>query len=198
MNEPRGFNPVGDHAPSVPRHDAGLPGHVPGTPFANIGGGADDIWAPSVGYRDPNFPPWFGEWFGRVILFITMFITLPLQVALYPVAGICSIALGLPVYLLASENSAYTACFIGLVAAMRVETGFERRFPRYRTTRHLLRLGLIFAFMTYFVVHEQGSSLGMAVLVSTLFTAFMHFFLRWGVTRGLWEGLQAMAWLRKE
>ena len=123
---------------------------------------------------------------------------LPLQVAMYPVAGICGIALGLPVYLLASENSAYTACFIGLVAAMRVETGFERRFPHYRTRRHLLRLGLIFAFMTYFVVHEQGGSLGMAVLVSALFTAFMHFFLRWGWSRGLWDGLQVWGWLRKE
>jgi hypothetical protein len=38
----------------------------------------------------------------------------------------------------------------------------------------------------------------MAVLMSTLFTAFMHFFLRWGWTRGLWDGLQVWGWLRKE
>jgi hypothetical protein len=198
MNEPRGFNPVGDPAPNLPRHDDGLPGHVPGTPFANIGGGADDTWAPSAGYRDPNFPSWFGEWFGRVILFVAMFITLPVQVALYPVAGMCGIALSLPFYILFPENWAYTACFIGVVATMRIETGFEKKFPGYRTMRHLLRLGLIFGFMTYFVVHDKGDSLGMAVLVSGLFTSFMHFFLRWGVTHGLWDGLQIMGWLRKE
>ena len=104
MNNPQGFNPVGDHAPNLPRHDVGLPGHVPATPFPNIGGGADDAWPPSGGYRAPDFPPWFGVWFGRATLFATMFITLPVQVALYPVAGICGLALGLPIYLLAPGN----------------------------------------------------------------------------------------------
>jgi hypothetical protein len=197
MNEPRGFNPVADHAPNLPRHDAGLPGHVPGTPFANIGG-ADDTSFSSAGYRDPNFPPWFGEWSGRVILFVAMYITVPLQVALYPVAGICGIALGLPFYLLGAQDWAWTACFIGLVATMRIETGFEKKFPRYRMMRHALRLGLIFVFMTYFDVHDQGDSFGMAMLLSALFTAFMHFFLRWGLTQGLWDGLQVMGWLRKK
>jgi len=46
-----------------------FPAHVPGTPFANIGG-ADDTSFSSAGYRDPNFLPWFGEWSERVILFV--------------------------------------------------------------------------------------------------------------------------------
>src|SRR5438034_6945046 len=29
MSYPQGFNPVGEHAPGLPRHDAPLPGHAP-------------------------------------------------------------------------------------------------------------------------------------------------------------------------
>ena len=58
--------------------------------------------------------------------------------------------------------------------------------------------GLIFAFMTYFVVHDKGGTLSKAVLMSAIVTVFAHFFLRWGMTRGLWDGLQTWAWLRKE
>lgn len=197
MDGPQGFNPVGEHAPGLPRHDKGLPGHVPGTPPAVIGGDADEAWPPHVGTGNPGFPPGFGEWAGRIFVLVAMFITLPVQVALYPVAGLCGLAAGLPFYLIAPGNIAYAACFIGLLAAMRVETGLEQKLPRYRAARHVLRLGLIFAFMTYFVVHDQGGSLGKAAFISALFTSFMHFFLRWGITRGLWDGMQAMAWLRK-
>jgi hypothetical protein len=83
-----------------------------------------------------------------------MFITLPVQAALYPVAGICGIALSLPFYLAGAENPA---------EAMRVETGvFEKRFPGYRAMRHWLRLGLILAFMTYFVAHDKGDTVAKA------------------------------------
>ena len=166
MSEPQGSNPVGEHAPGLPRHDAGPRGHVPGTQSANIGGDADDPSFSSAGTRDANFPPWFGEWFGRVLLFTVMFITLPIQVALYPVAGLCGLAVALPFYILAPENWAYTVCFIGLAATMRVEIGLEDRIPNYRTMRHVLRLALIFAFMFYVVVQERGESVGMAVFVS--------------------------------
>ena len=194
-----GFNPVGEHAPTLPRHDAPLPGHVPGAPPVNTASGTHDASSANVAYGASNLPPWFGVWFGRVVVLVVMFITLPVQVALYPVAGICGVALGLPFYLVGAENPAYYACFIGLLAAMRVETGvFEKRFPGYRAMRHWLRLGLIFAFMTYFVVHDKGDTLAKAVLMSAIVTGFAHFFLRWGMTRGLWDGLQTWAWLRKE
>ena len=50
MNTPRGYNPVGDSAPGLPRHDAPLPGHVPGQ-YTPIGG--EDDPSRSAGYGDP-------------------------------------------------------------------------------------------------------------------------------------------------
>jgi hypothetical protein len=36
----------------------------------------------------------------------------------------------------------------------------------------------------------------MAILTAAIVTAVAHFLLNWGVTRGLWERLQTIGWLR--
>jgi hypothetical protein len=199
MSTPQGFNPIGQHAAGVPRHDAPLPGHVSGTPFPNIGGGADEAWPPpGAGGAAVNFPPWFGEWYGRIVLVAAMYITLPLQIALYPVAGAVGIAAGGVAYLVfGSLDWAWTGAFVGLLAAMRTEIGIEERVPTYRAQRHWLRLGLCFLGMMYFDIHDQHDGVVMALLLSGIFTAIVHFALRTKMLRRIWEGLQIMAWLRK-
>ena len=198
MSTPQGYNPIGQHAPGVARHDAPLQGHVPGTPFPNIGGGSDEAWPPPVSGGGVAFPPWFGEWYGRIVLIATMYLTLPLQIAFYPIAGVVGVAAGGVTYLVfGSLDWVWTGAFVGLLAMMRTEIGFEDRMSDYRARRHWLRLGLCFFGMLYFDMHEQGSGLFKALLVSAVFTAIVHFALRAKMLRRIWEGLQIMAWLRK-
>jgi hypothetical protein len=205
MNTPRGFNPVGDHAAGLPRHDAPLPGHVPGQ-YTNTGGGSQD-WSPSVGYRDPGFGPGFGLWSARIIMYCAIYLSVPVQMALYPIAGAVALVAGGGAYILLSlvgmEHDSvlswvWTACFAGLVATMRTETRFETRYPSYRDQRHWFRLALCFVGMIYVVVHEQRESFGSALVISLITTAIAHFLLRMQLARSMWEAFQAMAWLRKE
>lgn len=198
MSTPQGYNPIGQHAPGVARHDAPLQGHVSGSAFPNIGGG-DETWPPpGVNPGAANFPPWFGEWSGRILLWATMYLTVPLQIALYPLAGVVGVAAGGLVYLVTgSLDWAWTGAFAGLLATMRTEIGFEDRMPDYRARRHYLRLGLCFLGMLYFDIHDQHDGVLKALLVTAIFTVVVHFVLRAKMARRIWEGLQIMAWLRK-
>jgi len=198
VSTPQGYNPIGQHAPGVARHDAPLPGHVAGTPFPNIGGGADEAWQPHVYNGAANFPPWFGEWSGRLILWCAMYLTVPLQMALYPIAGIAAVVAGVVVYLLTgSLDWTWTGAFMGLLATMRTETGYEDRLPDYRALRHWLRLVLCFLGMLYFDIHDQHDGVLKALLVTAIFTVIVHFILRAKLLRRIWDGLQIMGWLRK-
>jgi len=200
---PRGFNPVGDHAAGLPQHDRGLPGHVSGGGFANIGGG-DDTWSPTpANAGNAPYPEWFGIWSARVILYVTMYITLPLQVALYPIAGVAGLLAGVLFYLFfrvlgssAALDWAWTGCFFGLVALMRTEIGYEEKNPDYRAKRHWLRLALVFVVFVYFDMREKGDGIFTAIFVSAILTGIAHFLLNWGLTRGFWERLQTIGWLR--
>src|ERR1700722_2037076 len=81
MSTPRGFNPIGESAPGLPRHDASLPGHVPGS-FAPDPG-QQQSWAPNpIGSGFPG-----ALWVGRAFIVFFIYLTLPVQLALYPVAG---------------------------------------------------------------------------------------------------------------
>jgi hypothetical protein len=207
MSTPQGYNPVGQSASGLPRHDAPLPGHVPGqyAPQADAAQ-SDANWSPSVGYRDPGFSPGFGLWSARVIMFCAIWITLPLQMALYPIAGAVSLVTGVIVYRMiggagagfdGSMNLAWNAAFFALVAMMRVETGLETRLPFYRPLRHCLRLVFVAAWFFYYQVHEQGEPPVPAAIVAVIVAAIMHFVLRLQMARGLWDTFQTMAWLRK-
>jgi hypothetical protein len=204
MSTPQGYNPIGQHAPGLPRHDAQLPGHVSGTQFPNIGGGGDEAWQPGANYAGVDFPPWFGLWSGRFALWFAMYLTVPVQIALYPIAGAAALVAGGFAYLLFSAMGssgaldwAWTGAFFGLLAAMRTEISFEERLPAYRAQRQWLRLGLCFLGMLYFDIHDQGDGFVTALLVSAIFTAIMYFVLKIKILRQIWEGMQIMAWLRK-
>lgn len=203
MSTPQGYNPVGQSAPGLPRHDAGLPGHVSGSQFANIGGGEE--WTQTGPRGDPGLPPAFGIWSGRVILYATMYILLPVQMALYPIAGAAALTAGTVTYAFLSMTGmeyeskmswVWMAAFFGLVALMRTEIGFESSHPAYRDQRHWARLGLLFIVMAYMAIHEQGESLPMAVLLGAICAAAAHFILRAKLLRMIWNGLQILGWLR--
>jgi peptidoglycan/LPS O-acetylase OafA/YrhL len=211
MNTPRGYNPVGESAPGLPRHDAPLPGHVPGQ-YTPIGGGDEwsssvggNNWSPSVGYRDPGFSPAFGIWSGRIIMVCAIYLTLPIQLGLYPIAGAVGLAAGAAAYVTLNGSGmdynavldwTWTACFAGLVAAMRVETGIEDRVPGYRIFRHVLRLALVAGAMYYDDVYHQMDPPKTAAIVALVTAVLVHFILRARLLKGIWQGLQAMLWLR--
>ena len=203
MSEPRGYNPIGQSAPGLPRHDAPLPGHVPGqyTPLA----GQDDA-APmgTAGYRDPGFSPAFGIWSGRAIMVGIMYVTLPIQVALYPVAGAAGVLAGGVAYLLLGGmgrddrlNWGWFICFAALLPATRVEIRLENRFPAYRRLRHWLRVVLIGGWMYYFQVYDQQETPLPSVVVALIVAAVAHFVLRAQLITGFWHQLQAWLWLRE-
>jgi hypothetical protein len=200
MSYPQGFNPVGEHAPGLPRHDAPLPGHAPSayTPISS-----EDSPAPSYGSYTGNAyagvgSPAFGIWSGRFIMVCAIAITLPIQIVLYPIAGTAGLAAGAGVYLAhGTLDWSWTACFLALVLTMRLEIGFEDRASWYRTARHWLRLVIVAGWIYYVDRYEQLDSPQTAALMAAIFAVLMHFILRAQWTTGLWHQLQTWLWLRK-
>jgi hypothetical protein len=143
MNAPRGYNPIGESAPGLPRHDAGLPGHAPGSPSQPLGG-ADPSSVGSGGlntaYTGPALPAWFTKPIARCVFFGWVYLTAPLQAALYPIAGAAGLAGAGVFYLLARavgggpdtrHGWAWAGCFLGVIALMPTETRFEVENPGY-------------------------------------------------------------------
>jgi hypothetical protein len=208
MDTPRGYNPVGQSAPGLPRHDAPLPGHVPGGPSLHLGG-AD---APSPGnggfntaYTGPGLPAWATQPFIRFAFFLWVYLTAPVEAALYPIAGVAGLVGAGLFYLLArmmgggydtTHGWAWTGCFLGVVALMRTETRLEDEIPGYKSARRWLRLLLCFIFMFYMSAHDQGNSAGSSFVVAGVFTVIMHFVLRSKWLRFVWHVLQQTSWMR--
>jgi hypothetical protein len=90
----------------------------------------------------------------------------------------------------------WTACFVALLPAMRIETGLESRVPGYRNFRHLLRLALFAGATYYFGVYDQQDPPQTAAILALIVAVLMHFILRARLLMGLWQALQAMLWLR--
>ena len=208
MNTPRGYNPIGQSAPGLPRHDAPLPGHVPGGPSQPLGG-ADPASPGSGGfntaYTGPGLPAWCTNPIVRLMFFGWVYLTAPIEAALYPIAGAAGLACAGVFYGLARmmgagydtrQGWAWTGCFIGVVALMRFETGFEADNPGYVTLRRWLRLALCFIGMFYFSIREQADSAGSAFVVAAVFTAIMYFVLRSKWLRFVWHTLQSISWMR--
>ena len=206
MNTPRGFNPIGQSAPGLPRHDAPLPGHVSG-PSQPIGG-ADPSWPASAGglnpaYNGPALPG--GIWIGRCIFFLGMYLLAPLQAALYPIAGAAGLLGAGVLYLLAratgggydtTHSWAWTGCFLGVVALMRTDTRIADENPAYRSARSWLRLALAFVGMFYFSISDHHNSAGSSLLVAAVFTVIIYFLLRSKWLGFIWHALQYQSWMR--
>ena len=92
MNEPRGFNPVGDHAPGLPQHDRRLPGHVPSA-NAPVGENQqiDGGMPLRQAYTGPALPIFMSPWFARCAFFGWVYLTAPIEAGLYPIAGAAGI-----------------------------------------------------------------------------------------------------------
>jgi len=208
MDMPRGFNPVGQSAPGLPRHDAPLPGHVPGAPSLPLGGG--DAPTPANGgfntaYTGPGLPLWVTQPIARFLFFLWVYLFAPVVAALYPIAGAAGLVGAGLFYLLArimgggydtTHGWAWTGCFLGVVALMRTETRLEGEIPGYLAARRWIRLGLCFIFMFYMSVREQGNSAGSSFLVAAIFTVIMHFVLRSKWLRFVWHAMQHTSWMR--
>ncbi|HEY4339852.1 MAG TPA: hypothetical protein VGM97_07895 [Steroidobacteraceae bacterium] len=208
-NTPRGYNPIGQSAPGLPRHDVQIPGHVSGGPSQPLGGA--DPSGPAGGgfntaYTGPGLPDWATKPIGRFLFFGWMYLTAPVEAAMYPIAGIAGLVGAGVFYLFARivgggydtrHSWAWTGCFLGVVALMRFETNFENANPAYKLLRHWLRLAFIFIGMIYFGIQEQGNSFGTALVVAAVGSVIAHFVLRSKWLRFVWHGLQQTSWMRK-
>jgi len=215
METPRGYNPVGQSAPGLPRHDAPLPGHVPGqyTPiggdiFGSTGGAGNEFGSGgfNTSYTGPGLGDGFGRWSARVFMAVTTYLTLPLQLVLYPIAGIPAFGVGYYIFHTsmakaagfdASLGSAWTCAWFVLLPATRIETGIEGQVPGYRIARHLFRVLAIAGWFYYDDVYEQMEAPQQAAIIALIVAVPIHFILRSRLARGIWEGMQMLSWLRK-
>jgi hypothetical protein len=208
VNTPPGYNPMGQSAPGLPRHDAPLPGHVPGQPFPQIGGGEA---APRPGGFNPGYagpaaiPAGAANWLARGVFFGWLYLTAPIQAALYPLAGIGGLAGAALGYLLARSAGggydmthawAWSGCFLGVVALMRTETRIELGSPGYRALRWGLRLILVFLAMGYAAIEDEGAPAARAAVVAAAFTIIVYLVLRSKWLRFIWHSLQRASWMR--
>ena len=222
METPRGYNPVGESAPGLPRHDAPIPGHVPG-PYIPIDVGYDsmggDFNAPTGGgnrfsaaglntsYTGPGLGEGFGKWSCRVFMVFITYLTLPLQLALYPFAGMPALAVGYFVFHSSimsgagydrSMGSAWMFAWLVLLPAMRIETGIETKAPGYRNVRHLFRVLILSGCFYYYVLHYRADGTPqLAALEALIVAAPIHFVLRSRLASGLWDSMQTISWMRK-
>jgi hypothetical protein len=206
MNEPRGYNPIGEHAPSTSKHNKQLPGHVSGE-YTPPPGSADEeppMSAPATG----GVNPWVGDGklVVRIFLIVVMWLAAPVLALLYPIAGIGGAAAAAIAYFVthghgsedAARNWAWGACFIGWAAMMRFETGIETRSSSYVRLRSVLRLAFIAAWFFFVETQLQQEQLPKALLMSAIVTAIAFFVLRSKIAKGFAELAKDLMWLRKQ
>jgi hypothetical protein len=201
MNTPQGWNPIGQSAPGLPRHDAPLPGHVSGQSAASgLGGEASATPLPSGGY----FPG--AIWFGRGFILLLSYLGLPILIPLYPIAGAPAFVAGwFANGMFRSAGMGYddamswawTVALIVLLPIMRFEIAFADRNPSYRALRHGLRL-VLFALGTFYLeAIDQHAPFLIAVLTSAFITVILHFVLRSPLAKLVMYACQHSLWLRK-
>jgi hypothetical protein len=216
LSNPLGYNPIGESAPGLPRHDKPLPGHVPGQ-YAPIGGDGfgGGGYAPTGGGNSPSSggfndayagSSWFGTWSARAIMAFITYLTLPVQMALYPLAAMPAFAVGYYVLhasslaafgLDASMDNAWTCAWAALLPAIRLETIIEDQIPGYRALRHLFRLAVVAGWFYYTCVHDEGNPPQTGLIIGLIAAVPIHFLLRSRLLKSIWDAFQSMAWLRK-
>ena len=207
MNEPRGFNPVGDHAPGLPQHDRRLPGHVPSeyTPL-HQGQPIDGGLSMRQAYTGPALPLFKSPWFMRCAFFGWVYLTAPIEAGLYPIAGAAGVAGATIGYFLARilgggydmvHGWAWAGCFAGVIALMRFDTDLADRSSTYTFARLIIRLTLGFAGMWYVSVRDQGSSALQGIIVAAIATGILYLLLRSKYLGFVWHTLQFSSWMRK-
>jgi hypothetical protein len=180
LSNPLGYNPIGESAPGLPRHDKPLPAYAG--------------------------PSWFGTWSARAIMAFITYLTLPVQMALYPLAAVPAFAVGYYVLhasslaafgLDASMDNAWTCAWAALLPAIRLETIIEDQIPGYRALRHLFRLAVVAGWFYYTCVHDEGNPPQTGLIIGLIAAVPIHFLLRSRLLKSIWDAFQSMAWLRK-
>lgn len=154
----------------------------------------------------PGLGEAFGKWGMRIVMAFGTYLLLPLEIVLYPIAAIPAFFVGR--YILNAATAAgfrfddamsygWTAAWLVMLPVMRFETGVEAQVPGYRFLRHLFRLLAGAGSFYYICIHDQGAPPQAALIVSLISLVLLHFFLRWGLLRGMWHAFQRTAWLRK-
>src|SRR5262249_36664124 len=147
----------------------------------------------AVWYRDPGFGPGFGRWCGRILMIFTVWLTVPLQMALYPIAGAAALVAALPVYAVlraagigpdAATSWGWNIAFVVILATMRIETGIDAHSPSYRDRRHWFRLVAVAVVVFYALGNGAAGSPLIRVMTTLVLTVIAHFVLRAGLARG--------------
>jgi len=209
MNTPRGWNPVGEHAPGLPDHTQPIPGHRSGGPGANIGDGIDPPRPENGGFNTkmtgPGIPLWMAKPIAKLFMYMLMAVLAPMMACLYPIAGVAGVTGGAVGYLLArmlgggydmTHNWAWIGCAVGVIALMRRETTYADTHPAYVAIRHSVRLALSFIFFMYFNMTDQGNGFFVAMIVSGITVVILHFVLRAKLLRFTWNAMLWSAGLR--
>jgi hypothetical protein len=207
MNEPRGFNPVGDHAPGLPQHDRRLPGHVPSEyPPAGESAPSDYGIPMRQAYTGPALPIFNNPWFARCAFFGWVYLTAPIEAALYPIAGAAALTGAAIGYFLARmlgggydmvHGWAWAGCFAGVVACMRIDTDIAEKSSAYTFVRFVIRLALGFAGMLYMSVRDPQTSSLQAIVIASIAAGMLYLVLRSKYLRFVWRTLQFSSWMRK-
>src|SRR5689334_21107925 len=79
---------------------------------------------------------------------------------------------------------------------MRRETSYADTHPAYVAMRHRVRLALSFIFFMYIHMTAQGNGFFVALIVSAIAVAILHFVLRAKVLRFTWNAMLWSAGLR--
>jgi hypothetical protein len=83
-----------------------------------------------------------------------------------------------------------------VIAFMRRETGYADTHPAYVAMRHIVRLALSFIFFMYINMTDQGNGFFVALIVSAIAVAILHFVLRAKILRFTWNAMLWSAGLR--
>ena len=209
MSDPLGYNPIGQSAPGLPRHDAPLPGHVGGS-YTPIGGAAEySSPAPSYrgsygggGYAYSGPPSAFATWLARIFAFFATWVTLPLAMMLYPLAGVVAVVVGTAGYFVVGAVPALDphdrlmwtsfAMLLGFLAAARFDIALAEKFSLYRHLRFAMRLAIVGGSL-YFAEAAEPKTAVSAALLAVVITFFI---LRSNALRQTLHGFQRLLWLR--
>jgi len=155
----------------------------------------------------PGIPMWMARPIAKFFMYILMAVFAPLMACLYPIAGAAGVVGAAVGYLLArilhggydmTHNWAWIGCAVGVIAFMRRETSYADTHPAYVAMRHYLRLALSFVFFMYINLTDRGNGFFVALIVSAIAVAILHFVLRAKMLRFTWNAMLYSAGLRPQ